>query len=128
LISIAESNITSSGFTAVCISQPHQHDLLSSITRIIFCLGAFLVGDTSTYLGSSVVARSIALDEPVIYVSANYRLNGTIFSCTVMWLVFIYSDLALGFLGGKEAQAAGIGNAGIRDRARLSRHYIIALC
>jgi len=52
----------------------------------------------------------MVLDEPVIYVSANYRLN------------------ALGFLGGKEVQAAGIGNAGLRDRARLARHYIIALC
>ena len=40
------------------------------------------------------------------------------------WLVFIVvdNDLAFGFLGGKEAQAAGIGNAGLRDRARLARH------
>jgi hypothetical protein len=34
-----------------------------------------------------------------------------------LWsLVFIDSDLALGFLEGKEAQAAGVGNAGLRDR------------
>ena len=44
------------------------------------------------------------------------------------WLVFIDSDLALGFLGGKEAQAAGIGNAGLKDRTCLDRYYIIALC
>ena len=45
------------------------------------------------------------------------------------WLVFIDSDLALGFLGGKEAQAAGVANAGIKDRERrLARRYIIALC
>ena len=43
------------------------------------------------------------------------------------WLVFIDSGLAFGFLGGKEAQAAGIGNAGLRDRARLARHCIISL-
>jgi hypothetical protein len=84
LISITESNITSSGSTAVCISQLHQYDLLSSVTRIIFCLGAFSAGDTSTYPGNSIVARSIALDEPVIYVSANYRLNGMISSSMVM--------------------------------------------
>ena len=84
MILITEFNITSSGSTVVCISQLHQHDLMSSITRIIFCLGGFSVGDASTYPGNSVVARSIALDEPVVYVSANYRLNGTISSCNVM--------------------------------------------
>ncbi|KDR77272.1 hypothetical protein GALMADRAFT_120430 [Galerina marginata CBS 339.88] len=60
--------------------------------------GGFVDGDTSANPGNSVVARSIALNEPVIYVSANYRLN------------------ALGFLGGKEAKAAGLGNAGLRDQ------------
>jgi hypothetical protein len=40
----------------------------------------------------------------------------------VWWLVFIDSGLAFGFLGGKEVQAAGIGNIGLRDRARLARH------
>ncbi|KAF8800976.1 carotenoid ester lipase precursor [Phlegmacium glaucopus] len=60
--------------------------------------GGFEDGDTSIYPGDSVVARSIALGEPVIYVSANYRVS------------------ALGFLAGKEAQAAGIGNAGLRDQ------------
>lgn len=39
--------------------------------------GGFEFGDTSTFNGSTVVARSIALDEPVIYVSANYRVSGT---------------------------------------------------
>ena len=78
LISISESNIIPSGSTAVCIFF-FFFNLLSSITRIIFFLGAFSVGDTSTYPGNSVVARSIALDEPVIYVSANYRVNGKIF-------------------------------------------------
>ena len=37
-----------------------------------------------------------------------------------VWFLFIDSDLALGFLGGKEAKAAGIGNAGLRDRACLA--------
>jgi acetylcholinesterase len=42
-------------------------------------LGAFQNGDTSLRPGDTVVARSITLDEPVVFVSANYRLNGTIF-------------------------------------------------
>lgn len=60
--------------------------------------GGFEDGDTSSNPGNTVVARSIALHEPVIYVSANYRVN------------------ALGFLGGKEVKAAGIGNVGLRDQ------------
>ena len=43
-----------------------------------FFLGAFQDGDTSMYPGDTVVARSIVLGEPVVFVSANYRLNGTV--------------------------------------------------
>uniref|UniRef100_A0A8H7XXZ4 Carboxylic ester hydrolase n=1 Tax=Psilocybe cubensis TaxID=181762 RepID=A0A8H7XXZ4_PSICU len=60
--------------------------------------GGFQVGDTSLNPGNTVVSRSIALDEPVVYVSANYRLS------------------ALGWLAGKEVKEAGIGNAGLRDQ------------
>ena len=38
--------------------------------------GGFQMGDTSQYIGDNLVNRSITLHEPVIYVSANYRLNG----------------------------------------------------
>ena len=34
------------------------------------------MGDTSLYIGDNIVNRSMALNEPAIYVSANYRLNG----------------------------------------------------
>ena len=34
--------------------------------------------------GDSVVARSITLGEPVVYVSANYRVSGTISPCMMM--------------------------------------------
>lgn len=40
-------------------------------------LGGFQNGDTSLYPGNNIVSRSIALGEPVVYVSANYRLSGT---------------------------------------------------
>ncbi|KAF8814379.1 carotenoid ester lipase precursor [Phlegmacium glaucopus] len=60
--------------------------------------GGFEYGDTSMNPGDTVVARSIDLGEPVVYVSANYRLSG------------------LGFLGGKEVKAAGLGNVGLRDQ------------
>ena len=38
--------------------------------------GAFQFGSSSENKGNTVVERSIALGEPVIHVSANYRLNG----------------------------------------------------
>ncbi|KAF5314859.1 hypothetical protein D9619_007082 [Psilocybe cf. subviscida] len=67
--------------------------------------GGFEFGDTSGNPGDSVVARSIALGEPIIYVSANYRLN------------------AFGFLGGKELKNAGLGNIGLRDQ-RFAMEWI----
>ncbi|KAF7974295.1 hypothetical protein HWV62_12440 [Athelia sp. TMB] len=35
--------------------------------------GAFQVGDTSKYNGSTIVAKSITIGEPIVYVSMNYR-------------------------------------------------------
>lgn len=43
------------------------------------CLGAFMAGDASGYNGTSVVARSVGLKTPIVYVSLNYRLNCTLF-------------------------------------------------
>ncbi|KAF8993620.1 Alpha/Beta hydrolase protein [Cyathus striatus] len=65
----------------------------------------FEFGDTSFYPGDTVVNQSLALDEPIIYVSANYRTN------------------AFGFLGGKEAQENGAGNVGLKDQ-RFAMQWI----
>ncbi len=64
--------------------------------------------------------RSIALHEPVIYVSANYRVNGME---TFNFPSEILADmcLAFGFLGGKEVKEAGIANAGLHDRESYNR-------
>ncbi|TDL14964.1 carotenoid ester lipase precursor [Rickenella mellea] len=74
---------------------------------VVFWLygGGFEDGDSATNPGDTIVNRSISLGNPVIYVSANYRLN------------------AFGFLGGKEVKAAGIGNAGLRDQ-RFAMEWI----
>ncbi|KAF9018985.1 alpha/beta-hydrolase [Hymenopellis radicata] len=66
--------------------------------------GGFELGGTSMYDGSSIVQRSIALGEPVVYVSMNYRVS------------------AFGFLAGKEVKEAGVGNLGLHD---LASHMII---
>ncbi|KAF8579056.1 alpha/beta-hydrolase [Ramaria rubella] len=65
--------------------------------------GGFEVGDARLNDGTPMVERSIALGEPIVYVSLNYRIN------------------AYGFLASKEIQAAGVTNLGLRDRESLVR-------
>ena len=61
--------------------------------------------------------RSLALGEPVIYVSANYRLNGMhVFDTKRHRLIHI---LAFGFLAGKEVKDRGLTNVGLHDRKPL---------
>ncbi|PCH44099.1 sterol esterase [Wolfiporia cocos MD-104 SS10] len=67
--------------------------------------GGFETGDASTYPGEPIVERSIALGQPVIFVSANYRLN------------------AFGFLASAEVQRAGAANLGLRDQ-RFAMEWI----
>ncbi|KAI0763529.1 carotenoid ester lipase precursor [Trametes elegans] len=67
--------------------------------------GGFELGSPSMYDGGSIVKRSVALNEPVIYVSMNYRVS------------------AYGFLASKEVKDAGIGNLGMQDQ-RLALQWI----
>ncbi|KII93361.1 hypothetical protein PLICRDRAFT_100054 [Plicaturopsis crispa FD-325 SS-3] len=67
--------------------------------------GGFEQGSPTIYDGGVIVKRSIALDEPVIYVSLNYRVT------------------AFGFLASKEVKDAGVGNLGLRDQ-RLALRWV----
>ncbi|KAF9035922.1 carotenoid ester lipase precursor [Panaeolus papilionaceus] len=69
--------------------------------------GAAQVGDTASYdtMGSRIVLRSLALGEPIIFVSMNYRLA------------------AYGFLGGAEVADEQVGNLGLRDQ-RLALRWV----
>ncbi|KAI0354803.1 carotenoid ester lipase precursor [Trametes cingulata] len=67
--------------------------------------GGFELGSPSMYDGGSIVSRSVELDEPVIYVSMNYRVS------------------AFGFLASKEVKDAGVGNLGLQDQ-RLALQWI----
>jgi len=69
--------------------------------------GGFVIGSSSTFLydGGNVVPRSIDLDQPVVFVSMNYRLS------------------AFGFLPGKEIKDAKVGNLGIQDQ-RLALKWV----
>jgi acetylcholinesterase len=67
--------------------------------------GGYEIGGSSAYNGSSVVARSVVIGQPIVYVSMNYRLS------------------AFGFLPGKEVKSAKIGNLGMRDQ-RLALKWV----
>ncbi|KZV64178.1 carotenoid ester lipase precursor [Peniophora sp. CONT] len=60
--------------------------------------GGYEVGSPQMYDGTVIVERSIAIGEPVIYVSMNYRVS------------------AWGFLASQEVKNAGTGNLGLRDQ------------
>ncbi|KAJ7366220.1 carotenoid ester lipase precursor [Mycena albidolilacea] len=65
--------------------------------------GGFELGSPQMYDGTTIVQRSIAMGEPVIYVSMNYRVS------------------AFGFLASKEVRAAGVGNLGLQDQRQAFR-------
>ena len=52
-------------------------------------------------LGDSVVTRSIALGEPVVYLSTNYRVSGTISPCLMM-MDCLYCRLSSFWILGRE--------------------------
>ncbi|KAJ7164210.1 Alpha/Beta hydrolase protein [Mycena filopes] len=60
--------------------------------------GGFELGDSSTTDFAPLLGRSIETGEPVIVVAPNYRVT------------------AFGFLPGKEVNAAGVSNLGLRDQ------------
>ncbi|KAK0460038.1 carotenoid ester lipase precursor [Desarmillaria tabescens] len=65
--------------------------------------GGFELGGTAMYDGTSIASRSIALNQPVIYVSMNYRVSG------------------FGFLASKEVREAAVGNLGLHDQREALR-------
>ncbi|QDS73617.1 hypothetical protein FKW77_001870 [Venturia effusa] len=67
--------------------------------------GGFELGATNQYSGWGIVNKSISLKKPVIYAAMNYRVGG--------W----------GFMPGKELQAEGSTNLGLRDQ-RMGLEWI----
>ncbi|KAF2168534.1 hypothetical protein M409DRAFT_21284 [Zasmidium cellare ATCC 36951] len=79
----------------------------SSKLPVLFWIfgGGFEVGSTSTYDGGSIIRKSLSVDEPVIYVSTNYRVGG------------------FGFLAGNELAEEHSTNLGLRDQ-RLALQWV----
>ncbi|KAF2417444.1 acetylcholinesterase/Butyrylcholinesterase [Tothia fuscella] len=72
---------------------------------VYFFGGAFELGSTQLYDGSSIITKSMILDHPILYVAVNYRVAG------------------FGFLAGKEIMADGSSNLGLRDQ-RLALKWV----
>ena len=91
--------------------------------------GGFALGTTSTMdAGRQLISRAVSegVSAPLVYVSANYRVNGTrmLLSFSASQLLHhahsrLLYFLAFGFLAGEEVAAEGGLNAGLLDRASL---------
>ncbi|KAI0091741.1 carotenoid ester lipase precursor [Irpex rosettiformis] len=65
--------------------------------------GGFEVGSAASTDGSVIVKRSLEMDNPIMYISINYRLS------------------AFGFLAGTEVKNAGVANLGLQDQREALR-------
>lgn len=68
-------------------------------------MSGFEFGSTQLYSGASIIQESVTVGHPVLYVAINYRVSG------------------FGFLAGKELQADGSTNLGLRDQ-RLALQWV----
>ncbi|KAG0695871.1 Alpha/Beta hydrolase protein [Suillus ampliporus] len=103
--------------TVVTTSSPSSEDCLnlnviapadatpeSKLPVVVYLFGgAFQIGGTSLYNGSTLVNQAIDLDVPAVYVSMNHRLS------------------AFGFLASQEVKDAGVGNLGLQDQRQAMR-------
>ena len=62
--------------------------------------GGWEIGATQVYNGQAIVNLSMSMNEPIVFAAVNYRLD------------------AFGFLQGKEVQAEGATNIGLRDQRK----------
>ena len=88
------------------VQRPSSTTSSSKLPVVVwFFGGAFEFGSTQLYDGAGIISKSVALKQPIIYVSVNYRLGG------------------FGFLPGKEMQADGSTNLGLKDQ-RLALQWV----
>ncbi|EMD32791.1 hypothetical protein CERSUDRAFT_118502 [Gelatoporia subvermispora B] len=78
--------------------------------------GGFFFGGSSMYPGEKIVQRSIELEEPVVYVSMNYRISGAAYLQLTCRLYIHHTHPAYGFLASQELKDAGATNLGLRDQ------------
>ncbi|RDW89516.1 hypothetical protein BP6252_01548 [Coleophoma cylindrospora] len=90
----------------VNVQRPSDLNSTASVPVFFWIFGGgFERGYTARYDGSGLVEKSMELGHPIIFVSVNYRTN------------------IFGFLGGREVQADGVSNLGLRDQ-RLAMEWV----
>ncbi|KAI9457440.1 carotenoid ester lipase precursor [Lactarius psammicola] len=90
------------------VAPAHAARFGSRLPVVVWIYGGGFEGGSSSqtrYDGGIIVNRSIALKEPVVYVSMNYRLS------------------AFGFLASQEVKDVGVGNLGLHDQ-RMALRWI----
>ncbi|KAH7928749.1 alpha/beta-hydrolase [Leucogyrophana mollusca] len=75
------------------------------VVCVRYCAGAFEFGSSSTMDGRIIVERGLEINEPIIYVSMNFR------------------TATFGFLASQEVKDAGVGNLGLQDQ-RLALRWV----
>ncbi|KAI9454048.1 Alpha/Beta hydrolase protein [Lactarius psammicola] len=103
---------------------PSQVNHRSKLPVVVWIYGGgFEFGSSAFYDGGVIVRRSIALKEPVIYVSMNYRLSGVSAPQIDIFSRQISPLLAFGFLASQEVKDAKVGNLGLWDQ-RLALRWV----
>lgn len=101
-----EIDVQSEDCLTVNVQRPQGTTSTSKLPVVAWIFGgAFAIGSASLYDGTRVIAQSVTVGQPIIYVAINYRLGG------------------FGFLPGKEVSADGSSNLGLRDQ-RLALQWI----
>lgn len=97
---------TSEDCLTLNVQRPAGVSTNTSLPVLVYIYGGgFELGSTQMYNGGNIVKTSVALGKPFVYVEMNYRVAG--------W----------GFLAGKELQAEGNTNLGLRDQ-RLALQWV----
>jgi carboxylesterase type B len=102
-------SLTNNTFTNATLSKHCPSIANTSLLPVAVWIhgGGLFMGGTADqrYNASFIIQKSVAMQQPLIVISLQYRLS------------------AWGFLGGSEALAAGATNLGYRDQ-RLALHWI----
>ena len=88
------------------VQRPAGIDALAKLPVVAWIFGgAFSIGSTGQYDGTRIVRQSMAIRQPIIFVTMNYRLGG------------------FGFMPGKEVSEDGSSNLGLKDQ-RLALQWV----
>lgn len=88
------------------VQRPSGTTSTSGLPVVVWIFGGgFEFGSTQLYNGASLIQQSITLGHDILFVAINYRVSG------------------FGFLAGKELQADGSTNLGLRDQ-RLALEWV----